>query len=268
MDLGSLLGIVIGIILIVSAISQGGDLRTFWHPPSLLITLGGTLAASMVNYPLGQILGVIGVVKNAFLSRLEPPLDIIQSMVGFAQTARREGLLALESEAEEVRDPLLKRGLTMVVDGTDADLVKSILETELALLGERHRNGQAIFQTMGSLSPAFGMIGTLVGLIQMLSQLDRPEAIGPGLAVALTTTLYGVLFANLLFIPIAGKLRVRSEEEVLLKELMIEGILSIQAGDNPRILEEKLVAFLSPKARARGQVKVTGEAVEEGVASD
>lgn len=265
MDLGSLIGILVGFSLLLWAITDGGSLRQFWQFAGVLITVGGTLAAVMVNYPLGQVLGVLRVVKKAFMTRRRVPGAMIATLVGFAQTARREGLLALENEAEQVEDPFLQRGLMLVVDGTDPELVKSILETEMTLLAERHQSGAAIFQRAGIFAPAFGMIGTLVGLIQMLSQLENPEAIGPGLAVALTTTLYGALLANLVFLPIAGKLKVRSDEEILMREMMTEGILSILAGDNPRILKEKLEAFLPPNQR--GIEAAAPEAAAEEVAA-
>jgi len=249
MDIGSFLGILSGVFLLVYAIFLGGSLRAFIHIPSMMITLGGTLAATLINYPIRQVVGMLGVLKHAFVGKSVQPSEVISTLVRFAQKARREGLLALEEEAEALEDPFLQKGLRLVVDGTDPELVRNILETELAFLEQRHKAGQSIFETMGALAPAFGMIGTLIGLINMLGNLDNPEAIGPGMATALVTTFYGALAANLLFIPIAGKLRVKSGEEILLKEVIIEGILSIQAGDNPRIVEEKLKAFLSPHLR-------------------
>jgi chemotaxis protein MotA len=166
-------------------------------------------------------------------------------LVDFAEKARREGLLSLEQDVMEIDDSFLQRGIQLVVDGTDPELVRNILETKLTFLEERHQKGQDIFSSMGQLSPAFGMIGTLIGLIQMLTNLESPDSLGPGMATALITTFYGIIFANLFFIPITGKLKMRSEEEILMKEVMIEGILSIQAGENPRIVKEKLSAFLA-----------------------
>jgi len=214
-----------------------------------MIVAGGTLAATLISYPLKNVVGVFGVLKKAFFNKMQDPTEIINILVRFAEKARREGLLALEMDAEEIDDKFLQKGIQLVVDGTDPELVKSILETELVFLEERHRAGRAIFETMGQLSPAFGMIGTLIGLIQMLGSLNDPGAIGPGMATALITTFYGSLMANLIFNPIAEKLRVRTAEEVLLREVMIEGILSIQAGENPRIVEEKMKVFLAPRLR-------------------
>jgi chemotaxis protein MotA len=248
-DIATVLGIVSGVVLFLWAIMIDGSLNDFIDTPSILIVLGGTAAGTLISYPLNRVLDVIKILKVVFTKKIIDAAEIIKIIVELAETARREGLLALEDAALQIDDQFLQKGILLVVDGTDPELVRSILETELSFLEERHKSGQSIFETMGALAPAFGMIGTLVGLIQMLKNLDSPEAIGPGMAVALITTFYGALLANLVFIPIAGKLSVRSSEEVLLKEVMIEGMLSIQAGENPRIIEEKLKAFLSPNIR-------------------
>lgn len=249
MDLATVIGIVSGIAVFIWAIYMGGALSAFIDLPSALIVFGGVLAATLVNYPFSKLIDVLKILKVVFLEKQMEAADIIKTIVSLAETARREGLLALEDAAYQLKDEFMKKGILLIVDGTDPELVRNILETELSFLEERHKEGQSIFETMGALSPAFGLIGTIIGLINMLKQIDNPSAIGPGMAVALITTFYGATFANLLFIPIAGKLKVRSREEVLLKEVMIEGILSIQAGENPRIIEEKLNAFLSPKKR-------------------
>lgn len=259
MDLATFLGIVAGVTLYVWAISDGGSLLNFWNLPSLAITLGGTLAATLINYPLSRLVGMVRVAKNAFFHRPIDPNETIATLTEFAEKARREGLLALEESVDQLEDEFLRKGLQLVVDGTDPELVRSILETELAFLEERHRAGAAIFDTMGMLAPAFGLIGTLIGLVNMLKNANDPEKIGPGMAVALLTTFYGAMLANFLFIPIAGKLRVRSAEEILNREVMIEGILSIQAGDNPRIVAEKLRSFLAPSQRASRRRDEEGE---------
>lgn len=249
MDFATITGIVVGLALIFGAIVTTGSLQTFWHVPSIMITIGGTMAATFISYPMSQIISVMKVLRNAFRKDLMQPAAVINMLVYFADKARREGLLALEEEAEKLEDDFFKKGIQLVVDGSDPDLVRSILETELAFLEERHRSRQGIFLTMGNFAPAFGMVGTLIGLINMLRELDSPDNIGPHMATALITTFYGVLFANLICIPVAGKLAVRSEQEILVKELIIEGVLSIQAGENPRVVEEKLKAFLSPPDR-------------------
>ena len=250
MDIGSLTGIVLGIVLIIGSIMLQGSLGPFISVSSILIVFGGTVAATLINFNLSQVIGSIKIVKIAFLnSRHNEPKEVIGNIVKFAEKARLEGLLALEAEAEALDDDFMKKGVELIVDGTDAELVREILETELSFLEERHRLGASIFENMGASAPAFGMIGTLIGLILMLGSLDDPSAIGPGMATALITTLYGSFLANLLFIPIAGKLKLRSADEILNKQLVIEGILSIHAGENPRIVAEKMKAFLSPSSR-------------------
>ncbi|MCL6450692.1 MAG: motility protein A [Acetobacteraceae bacterium] len=264
MDLASFLGIFIGMGLFVWAMAMGGSLQGFLNVPAVMITVGGTFTATLINYPFWQVVSVFRVLRHVFFSRSLKPAEVIAILVRFAEKARREGLLALEDEAAQLNDGFLRKGIQLVVDGTDPELVRNILETELAFLEDRHRAGQGLFETMGALSPAFGMIGTLIGLIQMLGHLDKPETIGPSMATALITTFYGAMMANFLFIPIAGKLRVRSSEETLLKEVEIEGILSIQSGDNPRIVEEKLKAFLAPSMRVPVRREPPPRAGEEG----
>jgi len=248
-DIATVAGIVSGVILFAVAMSTNGSILDFVDFPSFLIVLGGTVAGTLINYPIYKVLEVIRILRVVFTKNTISPTEIIKKIVNFAEIARREGLLALEDAAYQVEDDFLKKGILLIVDGTDPELVRNILETELAFLEDRHKTGQSIFETMGALAPAFGMIGTLIGLIRMLRNLNNPEAIGPGMAVALLTTFYGALLANLVFIPVAGKLKIRSNEEILNKEVMIEGMLSIQAGENPRIIEEKLKAFLAPKIR-------------------
>ncbi len=245
MDLGTLIGLIVGITLIGGAIILEGDAYMYVSMVSLMIVLGGTLAATMVSFSLGEVANVFRLLKVAFLGKKADPDETTYTLVDFAEKARREGLLALEEEVEGLDNEFLKKGVQLVVDGTDPQLVRNIMETKITFVEERHRKGQELFTNMGTFSPAFGMIGTLIGLIRMLADLEDPEAIGAGMATALLTTLYGTLFANLAFLPLAGKLKVKSEEEILMKEVMIEGILSIQAGENPRIVEEKLQAFLS-----------------------
>jgi len=259
MDLATVAGVVIGVVLLIGSILVEGSLSTFWSVSSLMIVLGGTMAATLINFPLAQVIGTIKILRIAFRNHTTEPVEIIDTLVKFAEKARREGLLALEVETEVIDEPFLKKGVELIVDGTDPELVRNILETELSFIGERHKQGAQIFENMGGSAPAFGMIGTLIGLILMLRNLEDPSTIGPGMAVALITTFYGSLFANLIFIPIAGKLKIRSSEEILNKELMIEGILSIQAGENPRIVSEKMKSFLDPVARKKLENKDDGE---------
>ncbi len=245
MNLSTIIGIVLGIVLVVGAIFLGGNAIIFLSVQSIMIVLGGTLAGTFVSFSLSDLKKIPSLLKIAFTDNDIDSDNIIEILVNLAKKARREGLLTLEQDIQEIDDPYLEKGIQLVVDGTEPELVKDIMETKLAYMEARHSLGKGIFSKMGQLSPAFGMIGTLIGLIQMLSELDDPSKLGSGMAVALITTLYGAFLANLFFIPLANKLKVKSQEEVLIKELMIEGILSIQAGENPRIIEEKLQAFLS-----------------------
>ena len=249
MDLMTVVGIILGISLVLGAIAMGGSIMLFWSLASVMITVGGSFAALLINFQLPQITMVVRVTKAAFLSEVQDMGELVRLFVRLGQKARREGLLALEDELETLNDKFLVNGLQMVIDGLDPELIRDIMETEVTATEQRHKLGQDVFRAWGMLAPAFGMIGTLIGLIQMLSHLDNPARIGPGMAVALITTFYGSLMANLFFIPMAGKLAIRSDAESSLKEAVIEGVLSIQAGTNPRILQEKLKAFISPQER-------------------
>ena len=262
MDLATVVGIIVGLALIGWSMFRGEGISMFWDPTSLVVVMGGTLAAVIINFKFDQLARIGGALKVAFTNRTLDPGELISTLVSLAERARREGLLALEDDIVDIDDPFLTKGLQLVVDGSDPELISNVLETELTFLEERHRLGRGLFETMGTTAPAFGMVGTLMGLIKMLKNLNNPEAIGPGLALALLTTLYGALMANLLFNPIAGKLKVKSAEEVLMKSVMIEGILSILAGDNPRIVEEKLKAFLSTEVSTR--IDVRGRSAKAG----
>ncbi len=246
MDLSTIFGLAVGLALIVGSIVMGGSGLIFLSLDSAMIVLGGTLAGTVVNYSLSRLFELLKYTQRAFAKSTYNPTDVIEIMVGFAEKARREGLLALEDEAAELENEFLKKGIQLVVDGTDPELVKNIMVTRLSFLESNDKKYQDMYKTMATLAPAFGMIGTLIGLIKMLTTLDNPDSIAGGMATALITTLYGSFLANYLFIPLTGKLQLRSSEETVLKELMIEGLLSIQAGENPRIVEEKLRAFLDP----------------------
>jgi chemotaxis protein MotA len=249
MDIATLLGIISAFGLVVLSITMGGGLSLFVNLPSLMIVIGGTLGATMINYPLKDVMRAISVVKNAFAPRSLTLEDIINRFLAFGTKARREGILSLESDLEGLEEPFLQKGLQLSVDGLEPSSIREIMETEVDFLRSRHQLGAEIFTTMGTFAPALGMIGTLIGLVQMLQSMEDPSSIGPAMAVALLTTFYGSVLANLVCIPIAGKLRTRSKEEELAKEMMTEGILSLTKGENPRILEQKLFAFLPPKER-------------------
>lgn len=251
MDIATIIGLISGFGLMAVSVLMGGSPKLFFDPPSIVIVFGGTIAATLINYPLAEVLSVLTTVKNAFVSKEGSIQALIERLVSFATVARREGILALESHAAEAGDPFLEKSVQLAIDGTAPELIKDILTTELAFMEERHAVGQSVLTAMGTFAPAFGMIGTLIGLIQMLAVLDDPSSIGGGMATALITTLYGAVLANVMFLPAAGKLKVRTATEVLQKEIIIEGILSIQSGDNPRIVEQKLKAFISPALRSQ-----------------
>lgn len=244
-----------GVLFPVTAILMKGSIMLFVDPTSVVLVLGGTVAAVAVSYPLKDVLNIIAIMKNSFFSKEESVHDVISLLVKFAERARREGILALEKQLEEVTDTFLRNGIQLAVDGTEPELLKDIMETELMYLESRHKKGKGILEAFEKFAPAWGMIGTLVGLILMLANLDDPDALGPGMAVALITTLYGSLLANLVFGPLGGKLGIKSDQEILIRELMIMGILSIQSGDNPRIVEQKLNSFIAPKMRKMREEK-------------
>ncbi|MDR1167087.1 MAG: MotA/TolQ/ExbB proton channel family protein [Deltaproteobacteria bacterium] len=249
MDIATIIGILSSVGLLVISINMGVGLGAFLDLPSLLIVVGGTACATMINYPLRDCLNTFAVLKNAFVTKTATMGDIITGFITFSAKARKEGLLSLENDIESVGDAFLRKGLQLTVDGLEPQAIVEILETDIAFQESRHRLGADIFQAMGSYAPAFGMLGTLIGLISMLQQMDDPAAIGPAMSVALVTTFYGAILANVVFIPIAGKLRARSRAETMVKELIVQGILALCRGDNPRIIEQKLHAFIPPAAR-------------------
>lgn len=253
MDLGSIIGLVVCIVLVIFAIVSGdqgfGALKNFLDGQSALITIGGALCAILASNTLQ---GFIGGLKTIALVFKRPEIDspsIIAKVIELSNVARKEGLLALEEAAADLDDAFLKKGILLIVDGTDPDLVRGILETEMISIEARHKGNIGLWQDIASMGPAWGMIGTLVGLINMLQALDDPATIGPSMAVALITTLYGSMMANWICTPVASKLKLNNELEMQVKEIMIEGLLSIQAGENPRVIEEKLKSFLSPAER-------------------
>jgi len=250
MDLSTLIGSLLGFGLVLFAMASGeGGLAIFVNYPSMAIVFGGTFAVTMMNFRLDEVKGVTKVMAKSLLFKISSPTEEIERIITYANLARKEGLLALESRMEEINDKFFGKGLQLVIDGFAAETVRDILEIDLEQARQRHGAGKKIVDTMGSMAPAFGMIGTLVGLVQMLQNLSDPSAIGGGMATALLTTLYGAMAANMLFIPIAGKLEVRGKEEALLRELMIEGIVAIQSGEKPQLIKEKLKGFLAPVHR-------------------
>jgi chemotaxis protein MotA len=252
MDLATVIGLVVcfgGFLF--GFILEGGQLGSLIQVTAALIVFGGTIGAAMITAPLSETLGMGKVVMKAFMRPSYEAEPVIAKFVAFAEKVRREGLLVLEEDANQETDNFLKTGMQLVIDGNDTELVKDILATELRYLEERHERGAHYLETLGGFAPTFGIIGTVMGLINVLANLSDPGSLGHSVSVAFVATLYGVVSANGVFLPLAGKLKHASREEAMMREVMIEGILSIQAGDNPRIVKEKLSAFLPPAVRAK-----------------
>ena len=250
MDIASLLGIVLGMVMVVyGIISNGASIPGYLDLPSTVITIGGSLAGVLGSHKLKDFIGGFKSMALVFKDEVMDAGAVISNVINLANVARKEGLLALEEASGDIEDEFLKKGIMLVVDGTDAELVRGILETELVCLEERHKKVIGFWEKWAELGPAWGMIGTLIGLVNMLNNMEDASAIGPAMAVALLTTLYGSMIANWLCAPIAAKMKVNNDLEVIVKEVMVEGLLSIQAGENPRVIEEKLKSFLSPAVR-------------------
>lgn len=254
MDITTILGIVMGAGVFVGGVLTSGKLGDFWDLPSFLIVIGGTLAAIVACFPLSTLKNVPKHFKLVISGGKFEPGPLIDSLVEFAQLARKNGLLALEEKANELEDPFFKRSIMLIVDAVEAEKVKEVLEAEVESMAERHGEEAAIYEKGAAFAPAFGMMGTLIGLINMLKNLNLDEGgsdtIGLSMSVALVTTLYGVMFANLIFTPIGKKLDIRNSEEILYRQIIIDGVLGIQTGDNPKALKERLVASLSSKQQA------------------
>jgi len=255
MDVATIIGVVLGFIVITSAIVTGGGWHIFIHLPSMAITVGGMLCATLIHFSLPQFMGIFSIIKKTIVAKIPSQSELIQKMVNYSAINRRDGALALEQEIRNANDLFLGKGLQMLVDGQDATDIRELMSLEIQNLQDRHSRGKKILEFMGSAAPAFGMIGTLIGLIQMLRSLDSPESIGSGMAVALLTTFYGALTANLIFLPLAGKLGIYSKAETTAMEMIVEGICSIARGENPTVVREKLQAFVS--ASRREEVKAT-----------
>ena len=251
MDITTIIGLVLGVGLITGAIMMKTSILTFVDPASIAIVIGGSAAAVLVAFPLQQLLKVFGVAKKVIFTTPVNPVGHVKALVHLAEVARRDGILSLESQLNDGdHDEFMVRGLRMAIDGQDRSIIESAMESELGALIDRHAAGKAIFDNIGKYAPAFGMIGTLIGLVIMLKNMSDAAALGPAMAVAMITTFYGALVANLFALPIADKLQVRSDQEVAVKALIVHGVLSIQAGDNPRVVQQKLSAFLTNAQRS------------------
>ena len=247
MDIATVIGIVLAIGLILTSIIMGTGLGAFIDIPSIIIVIGGTIASLLIAFPLPTVIGAIKVFMKSIFGAPPNPQELIEQIVELAVKARKESILALENV--QIENPFLAKGIRLVVDGTAPNLVKDIMNTEIKFMKQRHQAGQTIFGTVAAMAPAFGMIGTLIGLVQMLQNLSDPSAIGPSMAVALLTTFYGALLANIFGVPIKTKLEQKSQEEAVIMEIITQGVISIMEGDNPLIVRNKLEAFLSPAMR-------------------
>jgi len=247
-DLLTPVGIFIGLTAVFGAIysnaSGAGALGDFVQIASILIVIGGLVSAILINFSLADLKMLPKVIKEAFQTSDHNLNELIDTFVDLSARARREGLLALEAGLENVDDPFIEKGILLAVDGIEPDIIKDIMMAEVIAMEERHRKGRTILEKAGEYAPAWGMIGTLVGLVLMLQNLNDPSTLGPNMAVALLTTLYGTLLANLVFTPMASKLALSTEEEVFIKQIVVEGVIGVQSGQNPKILQEKLSAFL------------------------
>ncbi len=253
MDIASLAGTILGFAMCMFGIISSGGVSaitsSFVDVPSVIITIGGSVFGTLAAHKMKDFITGFKSIKFAFKHTEMDPAEVISNIINLSNIARKEGLLALEEAANGIEDDFLKKGVMLVVDGTDPELVRGILETDLMCIEDRHKRTIGFWEKWAELGPAWGMIGTLIGLVNMLKQLNDPSSIGPQMAVALLTTLYGSLIANWLCNPIASKLSVNNANEIMMKEVTVEGLLSIQAGENPRVIEEKLKSFLSPTAR-------------------
>lgn len=252
MDLATLIGLVAAISMVLGSLWVGtsGQLGVYWDTPSAILVLGGTLFVVLMTQSIERFLRVHKVYLRGFFGKVMTIPETIEKLVALGEQARREGVLSLENTLNDIDDEFLKNGIRLVIDGTAAGEIEQILTSELEAMDQRHNQGKTILDLVAKYAPAFGMIGTLMGLVAMLRNMDDPKAIGPGMAVAILTTFYGAVIANVLCLPLSDKLSYRNEEEMLLRTVMMKGILSLQAGDNPRITQAKLAVYLPVDRRA------------------
>jgi chemotaxis protein MotA len=257
MDIATIVGVILGFMVVFGAIVTGtGGWQIFVNYPSMAITIGGMLCATLIHFSLPQFLGIFSVVRKTIVTKIPSQSELIQKMVNYAAINRRDGALALEQEIAKINDLFFVKGLQMLVDGQEPEAIRELMSLEIQYLQERHSTGKKVLEFMGAAAPAFGMIGTLIGLVQMLKNLESPEGIGAGMAVALITTFYGALAANLIFIPLAGKLGIYSKAETTAMEMITEGVCAIARGDNPSAVREKMQAFVSQSRREEVKAKI------------
>lgn len=249
MDIATAVGLLFGLFCIVWSIMSAPGGEVFINIPSMMITVGGMIAATLIHFSLGQVMSIIGIMKKTLFYRLPSEHDLIQKMVNYSAISRRDGNLALEQHLGTAGDKFLVKGLQMAIDGQDAAAISDHLTLEIQYLQERHADGKKMLEFMGNAAPAWGMIGTLIGLVQMLGSLNDPSQIGAGMAVSLLTTFYGAFLSNLVFLPTAGKLGMRSKKESILRQMIVEGVASLARGESPTAVRERMQAFISAKHR-------------------
>ncbi|PFG46138.1 chemotaxis protein MotA [Vibrio sp. ES.051] len=248
MDLATLLGLIGGLAFVIMAMVLGGSIGMFADVTSILIVVGGSTFVVLMKFTMGQFFGATKIAGKAFMFKADEPETLIAKIVEMADAARKGGFLALEEM--EINNTFMQKGIDLLVDGHDADVVRAALKKDIALTDERHTQGTGVFRSFGDVAPAMGMIGTLIGLVAMLSNMDDPKAIGPAMAVALLTTLYGAILSNMVFFPIADKLSLRRDQETLNRRLIMDGVLAIQDGQNPRVIDSYLKNYLNEGKRA------------------
>ena len=259
MEITTVAGFLLALISLVTAfLIEGGHIGALLSPTAFMIVFGGTIGATICSFSAAELLTVPKLVRVTLFQRLQNELQLIEQLVGLSDKVRREGLLYLENELHNVEDEFMRKGIQLVVDGTDPELVRQIMETELYAVQERHSTGASIFDTAGGYAPTMGIIGTVMGLVHVLGSLSSPESLGPSIALAFIATLYGVGSANILWLPLGSKLKNLSKKEVMLREIMLEGIMSIQAGYNPVLIRERLTAFLKPRQDEKSGASAEG----------
>lgn len=247
MDIATLIGLVAAFGLVLFAIGSG--IPSFIDPPSIMIVVGGTFGVIMIAYPLNSVIGLIGIIIKTFMYKTESGPEVITELVELSQVVRKDGILALESKVGDIDNQFMAKGLQMAIDGQEPGDIEDILYMEMDKVSDRHNKGADMLTALGTFAPSMGMIGTLVGLVLMLQNMSDPSSIGPSMSIALLTTFYGALMANIIFLPMAGKLKARSKDELLVHEIILTGVQSLVAGENPRVMEQKLLGYLPPKER-------------------
>jgi chemotaxis protein MotA len=256
MDFATVLGVIFGFTVIIGTILYEGNLRIFFNIPAIAIVVGGMTCATMIHFSMGQFLGIFSVIKKTLLHKLVTPQELIRRMVNYAAINRRDGALALEQEIPKIKDPFMIKGLQMLIDGQEEGAIRELMDLEIQYLEERHGMGKKILDFMGASCPSFAMVGTLIGLISMLSKMESPDQIGRGMAVALVCTFYGALLANLIFLPLGGKLGQYSKAEKISMEMIAAGTCAIAKGYSPTAVREKMQVFISAKRREEVKAQI------------